>query len=562
MKEELLDMISGGIALENFGKSLSITDFLMQPERVSDYLNAPDSETLDFEERDLSPGGIMLDQIHKLRLEVDDVSMDLKGAKLHELADSVSRMRDQLVKGILEKKKNGIIYENETQIINEAKELTDNVILQIVRDEYKQGAISVNRLAQVLRRLIPDNDELQRMLPKLKEILLIEGMSLKDFLELTNELEKEITNKAVTGALKKSAESIGVSGDDLLREITSNPVEAAELIYLATEIRKGSGDKKALTDLLVEYIERISGGIAFDSAVTQDMGDAHLKTVITRIEKDMLDRLKMKNMDSGIMDAVVERLNSRIDNFIEKMEVNYSKRSSIYGTWDQETTSLIKMLEDNVGDAEQLKNILRKVKESVQDKETGEFRADALKFELDDTKNITEQVREASPGKLAALPKGVHNRKNILYFIEMEMLRSVRYHTSFTVVTFTMMKAIPQMKFAAGSISRDDITHALLEEFLKISRETDFIGLLDPKKIIIMMPMTGEEDSKLALRRLTKGIHTNLIKVNGISFELKMAGVATPFDVRLTPSLKDFIGKIDHDIYDMVQRIKNLQSLY
>jgi hypothetical protein len=179
IKSELLEMITGGISLENLGKSLSVTDLLHNPERVAEYLVTPDSDTLDFEERDLSPGGVVYDQIHKIRMEVDNASFDLKGAKLHELAESVMQMRNELVRGILEKKENGLVYHNEAQILNEAKEMTDNVILELVKDEYKQGATSINRLSQILRRLIPDNEELQRLLPKLKETLLAEGIDRK-----------------------------------------------------------------------------------------------------------------------------------------------------------------------------------------------------------------------------------------------------------------------------------------------------------------------------------------------------------------------------------------------
>jgi GGDEF domain-containing protein len=410
--------------------------------------------------------------------------------------------------------------------------------------------------------VIPVYAELQRLLPKLKDALLAEGMSLKDFLELTGEIEKEITNTAITGALKKSAEGIGVSGEDLLREITSNPTEAAELIYLASEIRKGTGDKKALTDVLVTYIEKISGNMALESlSATDDGGVEHLKSVISHVESEILERLKLKDMGSNVIDNVAERLNDRMDKFLEKLEISFAKRQSTFGTWDLETTSLARLLEENVGDTEQLKILLQKVKDTFKDQPTGEFRLDAIKFELDDIKNETDASKE-DDAKQTSLPKGIHNRKNILYFIEKEIFRAVRYQTPFSVVTFSMLKAVPQKKFAAGTITREGITYAILEILSKISRDTDVVGVLDQKKIIALMPMTIEEDAKLALRRLLKSIHSSLLKVNDIPLEVRCAGAVTPFDKEKTPVLKDYIRKAEHDIYDMVQRIKNLQTLY
>ncbi len=563
LKDELLDMISGGVAIDELGKSLPLTQFLSRPDVVSDYLNTPDTASLDLSgalSADKNPGAVMLDHVLKIRTEVDKASVEVRGAKLHDLAASVMRMRDELVRGILDRKQNGLVYDNEFRILDEARELSDNVVLELVKDEYKQGATSVNRLSQILRRLIPDNDELQRILPKLKETLLLEGMSLADFLQLTGELEKEISSQAIAGALKKSAESIGVSGEELLKEITANPREAAELIYLATELRKETGDKKALTDILVNYIERITGTMALD-AKSQDspFEKDHMQSVISSVESEIMDRLKLKNMDSHVMDNVAERLNARMDMFLEKLEVNFNKRQSSYGTWDHETTSLIKLFEDQVGDTEQLKNLLVRVRDTYRDKTTGEIRYDAIKFDLDDLKN--EETKEVT-GRLSTLPKGVHNRKSILFFIEKEILRSSRYQTPFSVAIFSILKATPQKKFPAGSISREDVTYHILEALSHTVRDTDMVGLLDPRKIISLLTMTDAEDGKIAIRRLLKAMHGKMIRINEVPFEVKFAGTVTSFDKHATPNLKEFIRKAETDIFDMVQRIKNLQAMY
>jgi GGDEF domain-containing protein len=250
-----------------------------------------------------------------------------------------------------------------------------------------------------------------------------------------------------------------------------------------------------------------------------------------------------------------------MDTFLEKLEVNFSQRQASFGTWDNETTSLIKLFEDQVGDTEQLKNLLIKVRDTCRDKKTGEIRFDAIKFELDDSKGDGEQAREET-GRQTTLPKGVHTRKSLLYFIEKEIFRSSRYQTPFSVVSFSILKAIPQKKFLAGTVEKDDVTYQILDTLSSIIRDTDIIGLLDPRKIIGLLPMTDEDDAKLALRRLMKHLQGNLIKVKEIPFEVKFAGTVTSFDKNVTPSLKEFIRKAEHDIFDMVQRIKNLQTLY
>ena len=562
LKDELLDMISGGLAIDELGRSLSLTRLLERPDVVSEYLNTPDTGS--FEELDsMNPGAVMLDHVQKIRREVDRASEEVRGAKLHDLAESVVKMREELVRGILDRKQNGMIYENEVKILDEAKELSDKVLLELVKDEYKQGATSVNRLSQILRRLIPDNNELQRFLPKLKETLLLEGMSLTDFLQLTGELEAEISNQSISSAIKKSAEKIGVSGEELLREITSNPQEASELIYLATELRKETGDKKALTNVLVDYIERITGNMALNArAEGSDFEKDHMKSVISTVETEILERLRVKNLDSDVMSSVAERLNTRLDQFLEKLEVNFSRRQEAYGTWDHETTSLLRLLEDELGDTAQLKNMLIKVRDTWRDKKTGEIRYDAIRFEMDETKGDGEDQAREDSGKPLSLPRNVHNRKSFLYFIEKEIFRSTRYQTPFSVLSFSIMRAVPQKKFVAGTVGKNDVIYKLLETLNDIIRETDMIGLLDQRKIVDLLPMTDENAARLALRRLMKHLQGNMIKVNDIPFEIKLAGAVTSFDKNITPTLKEFIRKAEHDIFDMVQRIKNIQTLY
>lgn len=559
LKKELLEMITGGLAMDDLGKSFSVTQLLSKPEQVSDYLFESEREAQQ------DPGGSsegMFDQIHKIKNEVDKAAPDLKGAKLHELAASVMKMKEELLRGINEKKMAGAFFVNEEQIVNTANDITDKVILELVKDEYKQGATSISRLSQILRRLIPDTNELQRLLPKLKEVLLLEGMSLNDFLELTDMLEKELANAAVSQALKKSAEDIGVSGEELLREVTSNPSEAAELIYLASELRKETGDKKALTELLVGYIEKIGGNIAVDTAEhLGETGSDHLKSILSDVQSEIVDRLKSKDIETHVMSGVADRLNSRMDKFLEKLESNLSKRHSALGTWDHETTSLLRFFEENVSDTEELKSILKQLRDKYKDIKSAEIRFDIFKEDSaeespEKTNGSVEPVK-----KEQALPKGVHNRKSTLYFIEKEILRSSRYQTPFSVVTMSILKAVPQKKFVAGTVTRDDITASVLENLVNMVRDTDLLGILDKKRIVTLMPMTDEDEAKLALRRLLRTIHSNMVKVNDVPLEVKFAGSVTSFEKNLTPSLKEYIKRVERDIYEMVQRLKNLQIL-
>ncbi len=560
LKTELLDMLTGGIALDNLTDSLSVSQLVGGSEKLAEYVVQTGTSQAAFEDTaECSP--VLLQNIGKIKTEVNKAVLDVSGAKLHELAASVVKMRAELLDGLNEKKKSGVAYQDEEKIIAETNELADEVILKLIKDEYKQGATSINRLSQILRRLIPDNDELQRFLPKLKETLLLEGMSLDDFLELTGELEKELESSNVSEAIKKSAEDIGVSGEELLNEITSNPAEAAELIYLASEIRKETGDKKVLTDVLVDYVEKIGTKIALNSSEVQaDTGSSHLKSIISNVESEIVAKLKNKEIEHNVLDKVIERLDQRMEGLIAKLEDSLEKRDSEFGTWDHETTSLLKMFEDNVGDTEELKVILKEVHDKYLDQDSGRINI----FEMKKAMAGESSFVEPSDTKITnlALPKGVHNRKSMLYFIDREIVRSSRYKTPFSTVTLSILKAIPQKKFAAGTINHDTILYAVLHELSSHIRDTDVFGQLDRQRMICLMPMTSANEGRLAMNRLLKKIHTNMIRISEVPIEIKLAASVTFFNKKETDNLKEFIQKAETDITKIVQRLKNLQSLY
>ena len=43
---------------------------------------------------------------------------------------------------------------------------------------------------------------------------------------------------------------------------------------------------------------------------------------------------------------------------------------------------------------------------------------------------------------------------------------------------------------------------------------------------------------------------------------IKLAGVVTTFDKDRTPTLSDLVKRAESDIFDMVNRLRNIQSIY
>jgi hypothetical protein len=190
------------------------------------------------------PGHAITYQLQEIRRQVDQaLTQPSADVDLQELAQGVYDLKKQLLDGIEAQKEKGVVYIAEEEIRQEADEITDEVMTRLIIEEYGRGGISIQRLAQIIMRLIPETIELQRLLPRLKKALLAEGMPLSDFLALVQELKNELQSDELSYVLEQSAEEIGLDPEELIREVMENPAQAAELICLAAEIKQGTGDE-------------------------------------------------------------------------------------------------------------------------------------------------------------------------------------------------------------------------------------------------------------------------------------------------------------------------------
>ena len=160
------------------------------------------------------------------------------------------------------------------------------------------------------------------------------------------------------------------------------------------------------------------------------------------------------------------------------------------------------------------------------------------------------------------MPKGILVRNSILYILEKEVARSMRYDTPFSVLMLSVFKVTPSKPLPAGAINRENIMQFILTNLIRICRTTDIIGVLDQNKFLILLPMTPEKESRAAMRRILKQVHDAEYLVDGIEILIKLAGVVTTFDKDRTPTLSDLVKRAESDIFDMVNRLRNIQSIY
>jgi GGDEF domain-containing protein len=557
--DEVLGMMAESVLMEELEKSLSLQSIIESPTGASQKIIETDrAAAASGEPGSPASGDVIMAQLQRIREEIDRSSSGTDKPSLGELADAVFAMKKNLLDGISARKAEGIVYQNERQILEETEALTDQVLIQLIREEYQQGKISVQRLAQILRRLVPEPGELQRLMPKIKTALLEEGMQLQEFLQLTRELKKELQSEDLVTALEKSADQLGISADVLIEEVNRDPKSAAELIYLASEIRRGSGDETVLSDLLVDYIERVGSEIALDAAQKQgEGGDQHLQGLISRIESTLVQSLKGKDLSADILHKVAERLGERMEECLEALKSRWTTRQkTLTPVGVENPTAVPGVFEENAAAGAELHAVMEQMRASANEKEAAQGQVVVQEAPSD-----AEPADEEKAIK-ATLPKGILNRNSILYILEKEIDRTIRYDTPFSVLMLAIYKVTPAKPLPAGTINRDDVMHFVLSNLVRISRSSDILGVLDRNKFLALMPMATGKNSKAAMRRILKGIHDVEYSIEETPVVIKLAATVTTFDKDRTPNLNDFIKRAESDIFDMVNRLRNIQSIY
>ena len=83
--------------------------------------------------------GLIRESVGKYLSDKGEGKVD--GPELSEVADAVFDMREELVQALEAQRSQGVFYSNEQEILDKANEITDNVVIQLIKDEYRSGEI-------------------------------------------------------------------------------------------------------------------------------------------------------------------------------------------------------------------------------------------------------------------------------------------------------------------------------------------------------------------------------------------------------------------------------------
>ncbi len=425
---------------------LTLSALLEKPKEVSTALAQSDTQTIAID--------ALKGAFGKLKGEIDAS----EPRNVDELLSSLHNLRTDLYEAIEVQKATGRMMRSAVVINKELNDLTARAVVKLVREEYGSGKTPINRLAHTVRRMLPDNAELMNILPRMKEMLLAEGMSLGGYLELVRALGLKVESESLSDSLREAADSVGATVSDLVAAIRSKPAEAASLIMLASEVRQAAGGgESGLPEALSAYVEEVCSKMAVDKCGAAGGGGA-LKGVLARLEAQMYAQLGKRGVSKDVMAEVKKRLNDDFD-------------------------------ETFAGASATLGQSVRSGGEAVVEK--------AASASLGHRK-VKMPAESLSPG-------------NMLFLINKEIKRNLRYKSPFATLIVSIKKVTVDGS-EPRALTPEDTAELLPELFGRVQallRDVDMIGTIGTEdttapELFILLPMVGEEGTETVKERIVR----------------------------------------------------------
>lgn len=459
------------------------------------------------------------------------LNQPMSSSALETLLGSISQLKADLSEAIEVQKITGDIISRHETVSKHFDELTCDVIVKLILQEYHQGETSLKRLAQIIRRMLPDISELKTYLPKMKDALLSSGMPLKNYLELLRLLNVELESERLAGALSDAASSIGVTEKELISAIESQPQEAARLIYLAAEIRKGTSDDDAqLSNLLTEYVEKVSSEIAIGfKDISGPHGCKILRNALLQLEKKLLKQLKEFGLDEKMLFNITKSLSYRFESVFDNAASKWIN-SSLLNAPEKFADNLATFL-DNENEMFRYQNTLVEILKSKN------YSAEQIEqFLKIASQNICEK-------KISSLLSGIMPSNNIIFLLDREIKQNQRYKTPFSTLLISIRSIIGE-EHSEAVRNKPLVFSEIISIIKKLLRDIDLIGFLDDlgrEFIFILLAMTNTDGAQAVKKRIYKAISSTKFNATGGKHSIELViSITSP-----QPNIKNYRSYIE-----------------
>lgn len=494
--------------------------------------------------------GRIAEKMRSLRSEIgagSDAAAD--APSLSSVMDAVERVRAEISETLSSQQEIAhFMAESGGEMLDEVEQLTCDTVLAIVREEYRGGAVSVRRLAQIMRRVLPEGRDLKRFLPQLKQGLMAEGMPLDDYIALVRELGEELKSDQLAELLEQGSEAVGVSFDELLREIRHDPDEAARLLVLAAELRGlGGRDPERLSNILAEYVERVSGEL-IDAPASSAADKRELKQLLRDRRRQLVQQIGASGVPDTVARGVEKRLDENLDQAVDLLRVRSLVDRLADGTGTLEITELAEALADALDDDTDLKRLGTRLQGELIQRG---YDADQLRRAFEQTER---RLRNRS--RLELLPDGMLEPNVLNYLLEREIAACRRFGTYFSCVLL-MIARVAEAGESLYDAEHDwrtteagEIEELLPQLFRTLPphvRDIDLLGSLGTRERnipLVVLTMAHEDGARIVLDRMLSAIAEHRFELAGRDVWVDAVGVAERFDFERTPDRKSWLNHL------------------
>ena len=382
-----------------------------------------------------------------------------------------------------------------------ADEIFVQTAAQLVMAEYQKCKGNPKRMAQVIQRIVPDRHLLQKVLNAFRSDLIRQGVPLIEFFNLLSELNNILGADQSYQEFLKAGSALGISHEELLKELQENPQQAAQLIVLASEIRKVNreGSAEDLIQSLADFVEK-AGDAAGERIESNPKDAVKLTSMLHQMEAEVNKELQQKGLSEELRTMGQQKLRMRMQRSI----VDLKGKAALAQLRDSRTSEAEKVhfLLEMFADEKEMEEVMGQVKETL-DPETV-------------ARDVGNQVMQKARQEMASrrekhmskeLPAGVYVQAVLDFFIKSEISRAVRYDLPFSVLLISF-HGLPEDK--AGHETHGDalrgLQNILIGDLRKFLRESDFVGYLSFNRFLVVLPMTRLE----AVPSITKKFQGNL----------------------------------------------------
>jgi GGDEF domain-containing protein len=510
--------------LEQLQSIVSLSSLLEQPRKTASVLKSG-IENPDSQESTINALG-------ELRKEITSSNPP----SLDVLLNAVFELKNDLVDAIEIQKATGRILSASEPVTAQVDNLTVDVIVKLVKEEYGSGSLSLKRLSQIVLRMLPDLNELKRVLPRLKNVLMEQGMPLTDYCQLVTLLDAEVQSEMLSGSLSEAAEGIGVSVKEIVTAIKAQPTEAARLIYLAAEIKQGANnDDSYLSTLLTEYIEKVSTDLALDKKeVGGPQGSQVLRSMLQRLEEQLVEKMKSYGVEGSVMLQVQNQLSSRFEQLVGNASDQWI--STIIPDDHSAADSAVAKITSFFGQAFTSDKTRDSLIGALKNKGYNQQRIDLF------FNRLTEQV---ASGQTTNLPANILSSNNMLFLLNREIKLQTRYSIPLSTMMITVSQIAANGAFREAHNDEIDILLPQIFTFIKKSlRETDLVGSLGKpftSTVFIIMSMTSEEDAVTVSERIKSSFDAHKFAIGNDSVIVQPVVSVSFYEKNSGLNLKEFL---------------------